>query len=242
MLDGAAPPLKHIRSTRAELLREKLTEEIISGRLAPGTRLDEQEIADRFSVSRTPVREAVRHLVATGLAESQPHQGATVSGFNSDRLAVFLDAAAELEVTCARLAATRMDPSERAKLVSIHTSTRKHLFNDPERYAELNNQFHEIIYRGSGNDVLADITRKLMVRLWPVYRVRLTLLQSARQSYAEHERIVAAILSGDAITSEVAMRAHMSSSALLLERLHGSVLGVMPHEKPTGAAKPETES
>ena len=61
----------------------------MSGRLAPGTRLDEQEIANRFGVSRTPVREAVRHLVATGLADSQPHQGATVAGFSTERLAAF---------------------------------------------------------------------------------------------------------------------------------------------------------
>src|SRR5262249_51151694 len=138
MLDEVELPQNRIRSTRAELLREKLTAEIMSGRLAPGTRLDEQEIANRFGVSRTPVREAVRHLVATGLVESQPHQGASVSAFNSDRLAAFLDAATELEVALARLAATRMDASERAKLAALHAGMRQHLLEDGETYAELN--------------------------------------------------------------------------------------------------------
>jgi DNA-binding GntR family transcriptional regulator len=233
VLDDVASPQKRVWSTRAELLREKLTEEIMSGLLAPGTRLDEQEIANRFGVSRTPVREAVRHLVATGLVESQPHQGATVSGFNSDRLAAFLDAATELEVACIRLAATRMDPTERARLATLHADMRHHLLDDAERYAELNSEFHETIYVGSHNEVLVDIIHKLKVRLWPVYRVQLTLLQSARQSYSEHERIVSAILSGDAVASEVAMRAHMSSSALMLERLHGGALGFGPKARET---------
>ena len=237
MLDEVASPEPQVRLTRAEILRQKLTEEIMSGRLAPGTRLDEQEIANRFGMSRTPVREAVRHLVATGLAESQPHQGATVSGFNTDRLAAFLDAATELEVACIRLAATRMDQGERARLAALHAGMRHHLLDDPEGYAELNSEFHEAIYAGSHNEVLIDIIHKLKVRLWPVYGVQLTLLQSARQSYAEHERIVAAILSGDAVASEVAMRAHMSSSALMLERLHGSALGLLSPDRP-GDAKP----
>jgi DNA-binding GntR family transcriptional regulator len=212
-------------STRAELLREKLTEEIMSGLLAPGTRLDEQEIARRFGVSRTPVREAMRHLVATGLVDSQPHLGATVAQVGSDRLTAFLDAATELEVACARLAAMRMDSAERANLVKIHGAVREVLLAEPVRYAELNNQFHEAIYRGAHSEVLEEMLRNLMFRMGHVYRVRLTLLAGARESFAEHERIVTAILSGDAIAAEVAMRAHMSSSSLMIERLHGSALG-----------------
>jgi DNA-binding GntR family transcriptional regulator len=228
MPDEAAPGRQRERVTRAELLREKLTEEIMSGRLASGTRLDEQEIANRFGVSRTPVREAVRHLVATGLAESQPHQGATVSGFSSDRLTAFLDAATELEVACVRLSAMRMDTSERTRLAELHARMRHHLLGDAERYAELNSQFHELIYLGSHNEVLVDMVHKLKVRLWPVYRVQLTLLHSARKSYAEHGPIVMAIQQGDAVAGEAAMRAHMYSSAAMLERLHGGALGLPP--------------
>lgn len=226
MLEESAPQ-KRAFPTRAEFLREKLTEEIISGSLRPGTRLDEQEIANRFGVSRTPVREAVRHLVATGLAQSQPHHGATVSGFNTERLAAFLDAATELEVACVRLAALRMDRSEHAKLIALHATMGQDLFADSETYAELNNQFHEIIYLGSHNEVLVEMIHKMRVRLWPVYRVQLSRSQRTRQSYEEHERIVAATISGNAVAAEVAMRAHMSASALMLERMQGSALGVM---------------
>jgi len=239
MFGESAQSEEHSRPTRAELLREKLTQEIISGRLVPGAKLDEQEIANRFDVSRTPVREAVRHLVAVGLAESQPHVGATVSGFHLERLSVFLDAATELEVVCVRLAASRMDSFERANLASLHASMRKELLGSAERYVELDRKFHECIYQGSQNEVLADAIRKLQIRLWPIYRVRLTLLQNARQSYSEHDQIVSAIGAGDVIASQLAMRAHMSSSALMLERLHGNALGVMTLAKQERISKLE---
>lgn len=226
MLDETDKPPKRTFSTRAELLRETLTAEIISGKLQPGARLDEQEIADRFGVSRTPVREAVRHLVATGLAQSQPHHGATVSGFNSDRITAFLDAATELEVACVRLAAMRMTKSEIDKLVAIHAETSRNLF-DEATYYDLNDRFHDVIYLGAHNEVITEMMHTMRSRIGPVYRAQNTLAHRARQSYAEHDRIVAAVLSGDAIAAEVAMRAHMASSAMILERLHGNVLGAL---------------
>lgn len=230
MLDDPQKSPTRTFSTRAELLRETLTEEIISGKLQPGTRLDEQEIADRFGVSRTPVREAVRHLVATGLAQSQPHHGATVSGFDSERITAFLDAATELEVACVRLAAMRMTKVEHDKLVAIHAQAGQNLF-DETGYYDLNDRFHDVIYQGAHNDVLVEMSHAMRSRVGPVYRAQNTLAHRARQSYAEHDRIVAAILRGDAIAAEVAMRAHMASSAMMLERLHGNVLGALTGTK-----------
>jgi DNA-binding FadR family transcriptional regulator len=70
--------------------------------------------------------------------------------------------------------------------------------------------------------------------------VRLTLLQNARQSYSEHDQIMSAIAAGDVIASQLAMRAHMSSSALMLERLHSNALGVMTLAKREGISKLES--
>jgi DNA-binding GntR family transcriptional regulator len=207
-------------STRAEHLREQLTEEIIAGLLPPGTKLDEQELADRFGVSRTPVREAMRQLIATGLVVSRPHRGATVAGFSSDRLADFLEAATEIEVACVRLAAVKMGPVEQARLAAHHNAMRDILNGDPDHFSTLNDQFHDMIYRGSHNSALLEIARTLQVRMRPVYRVQLTVSRRMRQSFAEHEHILAAIMRGDAGASELAMRTHMQASALELERLN----------------------
>lgn len=241
MSDAAGKNWSRAHITRAELLREKLTEEIVSGQLAPGTRLDEQEIAGRFGVSRTPVREAVRHLVATGLAQSQPHLGATVSGLNTARLAAFLDAATELEAACTRLAAVRMSRSDHAELLSLHAMMGKNLLDNAEGYEQLNGQFHELIYLGSHNEILVESIHSLKVRIAPVYRAQLTLAQSARQSYAEHDRIVSALVSGNAVAAELAMRVHMLSSALMLERLHGTALDAAWQHQPTHRPKGEKD-
>src|SRR5579864_6262690 len=107
------------RITRAEELRLALADEIINGSLAPGATLDETLLAQRFNVSRTPVREALRQLAASGLVETRPHRGAVVASLSHDRLNALFEAMAELEATCAGLAAERMSAAERQALQQI---------------------------------------------------------------------------------------------------------------------------
>src|SRR3954469_17799962 len=114
---GSALPDK---ITRAEELRLQLADEIVRGMLAPGTPLDETDIARRFNVSRTPVREALRQLVASGLVDARAHRGAVVAHPDPERLAGMFEAMAELEALCAGMAAERMTTSERHALQSLH--------------------------------------------------------------------------------------------------------------------------
>ena len=210
-------------STRAEQMREKLTEEIIGGDLAPGTKLDEQELANRYGVSRTPVREAIRQLIATGLVQSRPHRGATVAGFSSERITEYFESATEIEIACVRVAATKMTVDEHARIAALHAKMGHLLNDDPALFSVLNDQFHGAIYQGTHNGVLAEIARTLQVRTRPIFRVQLTISLRTRQSYAEHDKILAALLRGDAGAAELAMRVHMQASALELERLHRSI-------------------
>src|ERR1700684_4470515 len=106
--------------TRAEELRLLLADEIVRGALPPGAALDETEIAQRFSVSRTPVREALRQLVASGLVDARAHRGAVVAQPSLDRLNGMFEAMAELEALCAGLAAERMTAVERQALEAVH--------------------------------------------------------------------------------------------------------------------------
>src|ERR1700751_1142549 len=94
-LDRAAPSV--LKITRAEELRLQLADEIVRGALPPGAPLDETDIARRFSVSRTPVREALRQLVASGLVDAQAHRGAVVARPSVTRLTGMFEAMAELE-------------------------------------------------------------------------------------------------------------------------------------------------
>src|ERR1700704_4403360 len=92
------PTAQPDKVTRAEELKLQLADEIVRGVLAPGAALDETELAERFKVSRTPVREAIRQLAASGLVDARPHRGAVVARPDEERLVGMFEAMGELEV------------------------------------------------------------------------------------------------------------------------------------------------
>ena len=201
--------------TRAEELRLQLADEIVRGALAPGSALDETDIARRFNVSRTPVREALRQLAASGLVEARAHRGAVVAQPSIERLSGMFEAMAELEALCAGLAAERMMPAERYRLEAIHEELRvlSHA-GDPDRFHEVNERFHSSIYTGSQNGHIAEITLATRKRVQPFRRAQFRNLGRLAQSHAEHDRVVVAIMRGDRNGAANAMRAH-------IERVHG---------------------
>ena len=110
--------------TRAEELRLLLADEIVRGIRPPGAALDETEIAQRFGVSRTPVREALRQLVASGLVDARAHRGAVVAPPSLDRLNGMFEAMAELEALCAGLAAEENDRGGTPAFEAVHEELR----------------------------------------------------------------------------------------------------------------------
>ncbi len=203
----ASPPVK---ITRAEELRLQLADEIVRGQLAPGAPLDETDIARRFGVSRTPVREALRQLATSGLVEARAHRGAVVARPTLERLNGMFEAMAELEALCAGLAAERMPAVERARLEAIHEELRvlSHAGN-PERFHEVNERFHNAIYAGSQNGYIADMTLATRVRVQPFRRAQFRNLGRLAKSHVEHDRVVVAIMRGDRNGAAAAMRAHI---------------------------------
>jgi len=119
--------------TLSESLHRILADDIISGRLPPGIRLDEMSLAERFEVSRTPVRESLQHLVASGLAEKKPHRGVVVSRVTRDQMVGMFETMAELEAVCARLASERMRPDERRQLRELHVGSMNYASSSPAR-------------------------------------------------------------------------------------------------------------
>ena len=95
------------KSTRSELLLQEIEELIIDGKLKPGERLDETVLANKFGVSRTPVREAIRGLTAIGLVDNSGRQGAEVSQVSVSMLIEMFEVMAVFEGMCAQLAARR---------------------------------------------------------------------------------------------------------------------------------------
>lgn len=200
------------RRTLVEELRLRLADEIMVGALAPGAALDETELARRFQVSRTPVREAIRLLEASGLVEARPHRGAVVARPSPERLIGMFEAMAELEALCAAFAAERMTGAERRALEAIHEKLRALIHSgDPQRYHEINEAFHAAIYAGAHNDYLAELTFATRLRVAPFRRAQFRNLGRLAKSHAEHDRVMAAIMRGERLRASEAMRAHITT-------------------------------
>jgi DNA-binding GntR family transcriptional regulator len=198
------------RRTLAEELRLQIADEIVQGGLAPGATLDETTLAARFHVSRTPVREAIRTLAASGLVQVRAHRAAVVARPSAKQLADMFEVMADLEALCAGFAAERMTSIERHTLEAIHEKLRVLIQSgDPQRYHEVNEAFHNAIYTGAHNTYLAEITLATRARVQPFRRAQFRNLGRLAKSHVEHDRVVEAILRGEHAIAGSAMYAHI---------------------------------
>ncbi|NHZ99604.1 GntR family transcriptional regulator [Massilia sp. CCM 8734] len=197
-------------SSRSVILREKIEELIAVGALAPGQHLDETELAARFGVSRTPIRETLIQLSSMGLVVIRPRRGAVVAELGPHQLVEMFEVMSELEATCSRLAARRMTAADHVRLLAAHLACREARdASDPDAYYYKNEAFHEAIYAGSHNQFLLEQTRNLYRRLRPYRRLQLRVRDRVAASYEEHDGLVQAILAGDGDKAEKLTRSHV---------------------------------
>ena len=209
VLENLPEPGKEGGSTSASLVHA-LEDEILRSVLKPGDRLDEQALAKRFQVSRTPVREALRQLASSGLVEIRRNQGATVRTLTTSELIEMFQVMAELEGLCSRLCARRMTTPEMTEMRRHNEDCEKLAkANDHDGFFAANNLFHEVIYCGSQNVYLQGEVRKLRNRV-NVYRRHISF-QPRRmiRSAEEHWKIIDAIERGDEEAAHRNMREHV---------------------------------
>lgn len=156
------------KTTRAEQVRLLLAEEIVAGKLAPGVRLDEVEMARRYGVSRTPVREAIRQLAMVGLVENRPHRGVVVTPMSRDLISDLFEAYGEVLAACVRLAASRSDEAAEA-------GPSAPLGEDSET------AIPDLLHAAAPNTVLRDTAHRLWSRLRP-YRPSTAPLRAVAQA------------------------------------------------------------
>ena len=202
--------LIHPKPTLVQRMREQLEDDIVEGRLRPGEQLDIDEIAQRFSVSRTPVREALQQLEASGMVEVMPKKGTYVASISAARLIQMFEVMAELEAMCARLAARRADAELLVDLAAaVNACEAEGRTGDPNAYYHANEGFHQLIYRASGNDFLVQQTIQLKNRLKPYRRMQLQVRNRISQSLSEHAELVSAIQLADEERAAKAARQHV---------------------------------
>jgi DNA-binding GntR family transcriptional regulator len=183
---------------------------IVEGRLAPGARLTERELAERLAVSRTPLREALKLLTAEGLVEHQPNRGALVASLAPADVGHSFEVLAALEGLAGELACARIGEPEIAELRALHFEMRaQHARGDLPAYYRLNAQIHRAINRAAANPVLAESFDRLNARLQAL-RFRSNLdRHSWDVAVAEHDQMLAALEARDGARLRAILTGHV---------------------------------
>lgn len=202
------------RGGRANEIRTALQEEIESGKLTPGTPLDERALAARFQVSRTPVREALQQLAVSDLVRIAPRQGVTVARLSVSQVRAIMETVGELESLAAKLAARRVDDALRKQLDdALQRCQDAAVQGGAPEYALANSLFHETIYAGSRNPYLAELIRKARRQIQR-YRIKDFHTRSQMsKSLQDHLKVARAIQEGDEAAAALAMLLHVPSGS-----------------------------
>ena len=193
------------------LVRDQLRAMVITGELAPGTRLVEDRLAESLGVSRNPVREALQALAGEGFVELLPRRGAVVARVTRQQAEDLFDVRSSLEALAARLAARNAGPAGVARLREVLAQAREATERgELDRVAALNSDFHSTVVEIGGNDYLALLVAPMARRVQWVFRV--SAAQRGPHSWQEHEGMVLAIAAGDEEHAEALARAHVRAA------------------------------
>ena len=204
----------------------RLLAELREGRLNPGDRLRETELAERLGVSRTPVREAIRQLEADGIVTHVPRQGATIRTLDYAEVMELYEMRAVLEGTAARLAARAASDIEIEELIDMNRQ-RAVAGNGPEAFV-LNRQFHAALLDAAKNRFLAKSIHTLQKALMILGPTTLTEPDRAEKAVEEHFGVLDAIKVRDGSLAEAAMRAHIEAA----QRVRVRALRALPDRAP----------
>ncbi len=200
-----------MKKNRADQIADELQDLVFAGSFQDGERLDEIKLAEKFGVSRTPLREALKKLAISGIVEQIPNRGVFVRQPGPIELLEMFEVMSEFEALCGKLAANRISEDALGKLKDANIKCRKAKETaDPDEYYLENERFHQIIYNQSGNAFLEQEALRLQKRLQPFRRIQLRFRGRIEQSMSEHEKIVEALSNGDVRTAETTLRKHVA--------------------------------
>jgi DNA-binding GntR family transcriptional regulator len=201
-----------------EQVRDRLREDILAGRLEPGTELSEVALAREFGISRGPLREALGRLASEGLVTVTPRRGAVVTQLSREEFIDAYQVREALETLAVRLAVPLISDAEVAHLRELcELMAGAARDNEVRLFFDTNNTFHEALVRGSRNRRLYEVHRMLVGQMVPYLPRSLELRGNLQQSVAEHEAILAAIESRDADRAAELLAEHIEVPQRVLE-------------------------
>ncbi len=206
-----------LREKVAELLREA----IIQQKLKPGERVTELEIASRYGLSRTPIREAFRQLESEGFLKIIPRKGAVVAELDAKDIHDFYEIKAVLEGYAARIAAEKITDSEIAQLERINRKIKEYAAKmDVADLTRYHNEFHHFILEVCGNQKITSVVSRL-VQQFMRFRFFVSSSSRLKRMHAEHDEIIAALKLHDGVMAERCMiaNAKLGEEVLIKEYL-----------------------
>ena len=202
---GRGGIVQHIETT--------LKADIAAGVLQPGERLDEVKLTERFGVSRTPVREALTRLAAQSILVSGSKRGVHVAEYTREQLAQIFEAMQEIEAACARIASQRLTLLSRAEIAEAQAEcVTAAETGDRAAYMRANEDFHQAIYKATGNPFMAKVASDFRRRTGPFRAIKFASKADLIASAESHEELVKSIFSADSKTAADGMHAHMTAS------------------------------
>jgi DNA-binding GntR family transcriptional regulator len=216
--------------TKADIVYEKLREQILSGELQPGDRVPINHVARALGVSDIPAREGVKRLEADGLLSFTTHKGAIVAQMGHHEVEELFAIRTELEALALRQAAARITPAELSELRSIlDAMAEAERDGNALEYGRLNREFHLRAYAAQPYKKLCSMIESLWDSSDWCRRIFKAEAASLRASLGEHEAIYEALARGDGEAASVFLRAQKHrAAAWLLDHIQAS--------EPNGAA------
>jgi DNA-binding GntR family transcriptional regulator len=211
MAEGPVP-IDRASITLADRVEALLREQILDGLHEPGARLNEVDIAAGFGVSRGPVREALRRLVSHGLVTVEAHRGAFVRALDLDEVRDLFEVRIALEAEAADLAARRIDPAGIAELRALQRTARAEVGRGSRTRVFDTHDLHDLIVRRAGNPQLARMVAQINTELRLARSRSGATGKRAVEAVGEHDRLVAALTSGDPVAARQAMREHLAAA------------------------------
>jgi DNA-binding GntR family transcriptional regulator len=202
--------------TQSNQLAASLEEMIYSGQLRPGEKLEENLLAAQFGVSRTPVREAIQRLVATGMVEVRRRKGTIVTQLTMPRLIGMIEMMAELDVLAARLAARRATAAERKAIGNILERAKADV-GSQVAYTRNNREFHWALYAATHNHYFAETALRTWKVLQPYRNFRLDQASRRKESLAQHQAIHEAMRASDGDLAARLMASHVKVGGVIAD-------------------------
>ena len=187
-----------VRPPLHEQLTERLRELIVHNELAPGERIDEKQLCERFGISRTPLREALKVLAAEGLIELIPNRSPRVAPITRENVGELFDVMAWLERYAGELAAAHVEEKDVQRLRKhLGQMERLHDRKDRFEYFRMNGQFHRSLVELSGNSVLVGTYATLASQIQRARYVAIHSQSHWDRGIKEHRDILEALEARD---------------------------------------------